>query len=598
MLTRLAMNTAPGFYKLDAGTFFGYPFAVEFSPLSVVLTAMYLAFALLALADVRKFATLFLCSDEPVAGAGALVAGAGYGSNERAEKRLSDNVKPPPHDLPSPISYGRSPGASPSDQASWSTLSIAGLTFYRFYSGFSSATWLPYLLAREGEDLWYENQAAFMGCAKLIYGATMLLNPMMGLFGDRAVARSHGLGRRLFVRAGVLCASMGILICMLSDWHHNFYWFMFGILLWRLGETMNDVTVEAVAPELVPASQYPLASAVKASLFLVGGVVGYVLLIIFAEWHYSWLYKAYLFGMLTCAIPLLMLLDDDTPRRSERWLESRGLTYTEYLRKAYIIPAQIPGGFPLACLSVFIFSLGTAPMFFLLLMVRDLVGIHDEVAQQREFSTLSIVFFLSAAVASVFAARTGRSSDTAEAETDEQREEEEERAWKYRGNTLLLSVIVFGLIAISLPFMSFMSTIATKSIYFYVMATVFGLSFGAAFSRFQDCTWQLLPPEVDMATSMGFNVMSRNAGVGIGNFLAGMSLDCFRAGPRDLNLPTWVHPEIVRQLDLTVVAYTATGYYVMCGLSGVTVLVSAYFADWAVNHSPHWSKSILRETKP
>ena len=38
---------------------------------------------------------------------------------------------------------------------------------------------------------------------------------------------------------------------------------MVGILTWRLGECMNDVTMEALAPEMVPSTQYAMASAVK-----------------------------------------------------------------------------------------------------------------------------------------------------------------------------------------------------------------------------------------------------------------------------------------------------------------------------------------------
>ena len=37
---------------------------------------------------------------------------------------------------------------------------------------------------------------------------------------------------------------------------------------------MNDVTMEALAPEMVPSSQYAMASSVKGALFLLGGVLG------------------------------------------------------------------------------------------------------------------------------------------------------------------------------------------------------------------------------------------------------------------------------------------------------------------------------------
>jgi len=60
----------------------------------------------------------------------------------------------------------------------------------------------------EGENLWAEKQSLFMGIAKLIYGATILLNPLFGLVGDQAVALSHCVGRRLFVRVGVSVADI------------------------------------------------------------------------------------------------------------------------------------------------------------------------------------------------------------------------------------------------------------------------------------------------------------------------------------------------------------------------------------------------------
>ena len=38
---------------------------------------------------------------------------------------------------------------------------------------------------------------------------------VLGLFGDFLVLHSHGLGRRMFLRTGVIMAAVGILICML-----------------------------------------------------------------------------------------------------------------------------------------------------------------------------------------------------------------------------------------------------------------------------------------------------------------------------------------------------------------------------------------------
>merc|ERR1740138_991658 len=107
-------------------------------------------------------------------------------------------------------------------------------------------------------------------------------------------------------------------MCLISAKSHNFYSFIAGILIWRLGEALNDVTTEALVPEMVPKSQFKIASAIKASSFLFGGLFGYLLLIVFVEVHYSWLYYSYLLGMFLCAVPSLMLLTNDGPFGNSR----------------------------------------------------------------------------------------------------------------------------------------------------------------------------------------------------------------------------------------------------------------------------------------
>merc|ERR1719265_754478 len=88
--------------------------------------------------------------------------------------------------------------------------------------------------------------------------------------------------------------------------------FMIGITVWRFGEALNDVTTEALVPELVPHSQWQLASAIKSLMFLMGGLFGYMLLLLLPEIHYSWLYYAYLIGMFAGVIPPLFSLSQDT----------------------------------------------------------------------------------------------------------------------------------------------------------------------------------------------------------------------------------------------------------------------------------------------
>jgi len=226
-----------------------------------------------------------------------------------------------------------------------------------------SATWLPYLLAMEGQYLWPEQQSIFMGLAKLIYGVTILTNPVIGLIGDQATSLSHAVGRRLFVRAGISLSALGMFICILAGRNHAFLSFLAGILIWRLGEALNDVTTEALIPEMVPQSQFQLASAVKACSYLLGGLFGLMLLFILSEVDFRWLYFAYLAGMLISSVPPLFLLDQDRPLNSCEKSKLRDAHFLASLLQAYTNPMAIPGGFPLASVSVFLFNLSSAPYF-------------------------------------------------------------------------------------------------------------------------------------------------------------------------------------------------------------------------------------------
>jgi len=447
----------------------------------------------------------------------------------------------------------------------WSILAIASLTSYRFYTGFLSATWLPYLLAMEGQDLWREKQSLFMGVAKLIYGATILLNPIFGLVGDQAVSISHGVGRRLFVRIGVTVAAIGIYICVLAAEQHTFLSFLSGILVWRLGEAINDVTTEALVPEMVPQSQFGIASSIKACGFLLGGLFGYTMLIILADLDYSWLYFAYPIGMFLCAIPSLMMLDKDVPVGMGMKKQTKD-TFSSSLLQAYIAPTRYKGGFPRACLAVFIFSLGTAPMFFLLLVIRDLVGVSDPVELQRTFSVTSIIFFLSAAVSCVLTGmRVKPPSELSDATSQAQTNLD---SLLSRGTTLVVSMVVFAVIVLLIPGLSIFQLQTSRNRAFYFLAALFGAAFGAAFSLFQDMTWQLLPPEANVANAMGFNVMSRLLGIGLGNFAAGLILDFSYT-----QLGAATQPGMV---------YRPAGYAIMCLCCFVANLASSAIAYSAI----------------
>mmetsp|Transcript_21616 Transcript_21616/g.50498 ORF Transcript_21616/g.50498 Transcript_21616/m.50498 type:complete len:615 (+) Transcript_21616:210-2054(+) len=451
----------------------------------------------------------------------------------------------------------------------WSKPAIFALTSYRFYTGFLSATWMPYLLAMEGRALMDERQSVFMGTAKLIYGLSILLNPVFGLVGDQAATVSRWSGRRSFILLGVAAGGLGIYGCLVAASIEDLRWYLAGVVLWMLGEAMADVTTETLVPELLPRSQYEVSSQIRSLNFLLGGLLGYVALIAFRGWHFSWLYYAYLFTMLLCAFLSLCLIDAEDLGKSQVRASASTVVESPSLKalvvQAYVSPARCEGGFPRACLCQFIFSLGSAPMFFLLLMIRDIVGIQDEVVLQTHFGAISILFFIAAALASVLGTIAAKAACDASDDAADEAADGEGNADEGAGETLpasrwhmmISSTAAFGAIALAIPFQGLFPTQGQRVVAFYIVAALWGLSFGSVYARFQECTWSLLPSGVDIANAMGYAAMCKLAGVGIGNFVAGYILDGFVKGHH---------------------SYQLRGYFIMCACCAIAVFASAGLA--------------------
>mmetsp|Transcript_234 Transcript_234/g.635 ORF Transcript_234/g.635 Transcript_234/m.635 type:complete len:620 (-) Transcript_234:65-1924(-) len=467
----------------------------------------------------------------------------------------------------------------------WSLPGIVLLNGRIFYTGFMTSTWLPYLCAMDGSQMWRANQSLFMAYCKLIYGITVVFNPLYGVVADKAVSLSHGIGRRAFIRLGFFMATVGILICMLSSrgGEDYYYSYMLGVVVWRVGEALNDVTTEALPPEVVHDSQWQQAAAIKAGLFLAGGVLGYVMLIAFVDVDYSWLYWAYLILMFICGVPPLVLLDDDRPLASAR---TASQSMGRALLDAYVEPLRYDRGFPMACAALFIFSLGTAPMFFFLLIVRDLVQVNTAHDLQLQFCYASIMFFLSAALAAVSGplCHVGQSGGA----------EDRSRRW----NLLVMGIFLFSLISLVIPLVSQFSSQAMREEVLYLLAIAYGVCFGIAYGRFQDCTWQLLPDRScgETATLMGFNNMCKLAGAGAGNFVAGLLLDQFALPTEPFTIQSlfpqtgkkgifWTIYQYLLNMGVmkdqkVIPVYSVTGYVGLCvacavltGLSGIVTFM-------------------------
>lgn len=414
----------------------------------------------------------------------------------------------------------------------WSMGGICALTAYRFHTGLMAATWMPYLLAMEGTSIADSRQSLFMGSAKLIYGASVLLNPMLGLFSDHVAASSSWKGRQLFILAGVGVSGVGIFTCMLSAQMNSLTWFFIGTLLWMIGEAVTDVTTETLVPMLLPRSQYEISGSIRSLSVLFGGLAGYFMIVVFRHWHFSWIYYLYLTTMIVCAsvsLSVIPIEDQDQPQTSRL----SGIGLADLATRAYFAPARLEGGFPYACLCLFIFSLGTAPIFFLLLMLRDIVGLPAGAQLQVHFALVSIAFFMSATAASVMCAMLSQRRSDAPPERDAAPASlsanaphvEDEGTVRIRWRTMTMSLIGFGMMIGLMPMVGVSSSQDLRIKGFYIISSLCGLSFGVVYCKFMECTWSVLRQGVDIANAMGFAAMCKLAGLGFGSFFAGVILD-------------------------------------------------------------------------
>mmetsp|Transcript_85130 Transcript_85130/g.155132 ORF Transcript_85130/g.155132 Transcript_85130/m.155132 type:complete len:699 (-) Transcript_85130:51-2147(-) len=512
---------------------------------------------------------------------------------------------------------------------------VVMLTSYRFYTGFLGATWVPFLIAKEGDLLIADHKSVFMGIEKLIYGFSILLNPFFGLLSDRLAGSSHWGGRSSFLLVGVGIAGIGIYAAKIASEAHDISWYLGASLLWMLGEAMADITTETVAPEMLPSSQYDLAATIRTLHHVSGAAFGYIFLLIAAavDWHFHWLYITYLLMMLLCAFPCLIFMREARPANREPRSTGRSRTgpCMSALFEAYVAPMRYAGGFPRACVCMCVFSLGTSPIFFTLLMLHDLVGISDQRELQQYFSKVSIVFLMMAGVTAAFAGLQGSdpatesTADTSAGDADRPRQDassdsdlsQEETTADSRATTsavtggaargraegdlarkpapggdagagpptqqeqaagqaassnrwpmMMVSIAGFGVVCAAIPAVSIPAKQHERLSLFVLIAGSLGLTFGSVYSRFQACTWSLLPRNVDYGNAMGIAAMAKVVGCGVGNFIAGVILDCFRQSKDN---------------------YNVEGYFVMSWASAFAVILSAIILSGINRKKRVWS---------
>jgi len=437
----------------------------------------------------------------------------------------------------------------PDMQNGMSILALTLLTSWKFWVGFFGATWMPFLMAKEGLALLPGRQSVFMGIGKLIFGTSVLLNPVFGLISDQSVFSSRWSSRRLWLIIGVTISALGVTTVKAASSFGDPTSYLVATALWMLGESIADTTVETLVPEMVPPEQYDLASGIRSMLFLFGGVCGYLALIICRDFDFHWIYSAYLVLLVCCAFPTVASIREEEKSRGPVSLQRNILNS---IVEAYIGPTYKYGpDFARACGIQFVFSLGSASIFFVMLMMRDVCGVTDEKAQQTHFSVVSMLFMLAAAVSSVVAAWLA-----------EKVNRRQSGYYLSRRNLLLGSMILFGLATLGLPAAYHFSGEARRLCWFYFAGTLLGWAFGAVYALFQSCMWTLLPADTsDVANAMGFATLCKCLGIGLGNFAAGFILDYFSLGPRE---------------------YAIGGYWSVSVTCSVFVLLSAALAELGV----------------
>lgn len=325
--------------------------------------------------------------------------------------------------------------------------------------------------------------------------------------------------------------------------------------------------------------------------FIAGGLAGYGALILFDGVPLIWLYIAYFCLMLVSTFVTVLIMRNKASRRR--------CTSHASLWEAYVAPIRRSRDFARACFCMLAFSLGTAPIFFTLLMVRDLVQVADESLQQVHFSYISIVFLVSAALSSTAisldggdaegpngasgeaaaSADTGGSASSRDAFAAGASSSQDAfaipsqplvddlhgvQSAAQRMSLMMASIAAFGMVCAIIPVVSFPGSVRGRLQVFYGISIMLGVTFGAVYARFQTCLWSLLPPGSDVANAMGLAAVMKVAGCGLGNFFVGFILDSFRVSEGQVGQVGQVSP---------------VGYAIVCWFCSLTVFASFAILD-------------------
>jgi len=292
--------------------------------------------------------------------------------------------------------------------------------------------------------------------------------------------------------------------------------FFLSLTLWMLGEAACDSTSEALVPDLVSKEDYSRAGGYKSALFSLGGMFGYVLIIIcgFAlRLPFYWIYLAFLFCMLITA-PFVFAYT--APTESEvSLLEKAGSEDPPLLQTlwySYIYPVQGPdsSNFRTAILASSFYCAGASSILFILLVCRDIIKPGTSAGVQLHFACASLTFCFFAIIGSIFASYATDSTMRLR--------------WGKVVGTL------YGVTELLIPACGHLFN---PMIPFYVISAVKGILYGNILSMFFSLQWDCLPATVKepdetghdhVAVAMGIASLGRSLGAGLGNAIFGLVL--------------------------------------------------------------------------
>jgi MFS family permease len=420
---------------------------------------------------------------------------------------------------------------------------LTGLGAFKAYSGFLMCTWLPFVLAVEGERLLPSHQSLFMGIGKLILAVAMSICPIFGLMNDETM---HVWGRRrVWFLAGVVLITTGIAVCAFSSIQKWPAVYLVGTAFWCFGESAAESTTEALIPDYCNVQEYMRAASIRGVLFALGGFAGYGFIILSAivvQWPVESFYLYYLlFVLVTAPCALAYAPPTDAERKAlakrdqpaDQPADAEGTEEQPapaasggYIKRCIIDCWNCGQSFRVMAVAMWLLSCSNAGVMFVLLVVRDMAGVDDSGVQQVHMALISMCLMGTAAMTSVTlgCCNLGQRSGF---------------------NLMIFFIIVNALTEMTIPLCVYGQDVRQRLYALYICSSVKGVAFGGMYNLMQPFSWEAIP--IEWRTGLGavarattFISGVRSFGVGFGNFACGIILDVARAygsNPTQENYP-------------------------------------------------------------